>query len=315
MGQRLDIDTLTLLRGSLRELLESGPHDIAGSLSELGWDEVVADDPAAATTALFEEQGAACVATRALDGVVTAMLGLSGATAVVWPLVTSGSGPSSALDGGALDVRGIALRGGLAEVVVPTADGLVTADGGALDVRPVDGIDPDAGWVHVSGRVAAGAQIDGSWTDLAAAAQRALASELVGVCRGTLALATAHVTTREQFGRPIGSYQSVRHRLAEAHAAIAGAAALTASAWADGRAEAAAGAKAVAGWAQADVARHAMQVSGAMGLSWEHDLHRYVKRGYALDALLGSARMLARQQGAALLAGLDPPRVGSPLDA
>lgn len=311
----MDADTLTLLRGSLRELLESGPPDIAAALAELGWDEVVADDAAAANTALFEEQGETCTATGALDGIVAAALDLPASTVVVWPLVTSGPVASSVLDGGSIDVRGIALRRPAGEAVVPSADGIVAVDAAALEVRPVDGIDPDAGWVHLSGRIPVVARIDGSWADAAAAAQRALASELVGVSRGTLALATAHVTTREQFGRPIGSYQSVRHRLAEAHAAIAGATALTAAAWADGGVEAAAAAKAVAGWAQADVARHAMQVCGGMGLSWEHGLHRYVKRGYALDALLGSARLLARQQGAALLAGLDPPRVGSPLDA
>ncbi|HVU72968.1 MAG TPA: acyl-CoA dehydrogenase family protein [Mycobacteriales bacterium] len=308
----MDAETAALLRTSLREVFATDPPDVAAALAELGWDDVEADDEAAATRLLFEVHGEARAATAALERTVRSGLALAADVTIAWPNPTAGARPSSALAGDRVDVRGIALRSSTGPLAVPTPDGVVLVDGASVAREPVRGIDPDAGWIALDGSAAVTAKVAGEWAAVVPGALRALASELVGVSRATLALATAHVTSREQFGRPIGSYQSVRHRLAEAYAAIAGAEALVADAWLDGGAGAAATAKAVAGWAHADVARHALQVCGAMGVSWEHDLHRFVKRGYALDALLGSARVIAREQGGALLAGAAPVRVAGP---
>jgi alkylation response protein AidB-like acyl-CoA dehydrogenase len=198
-------------------------------------------------------------------------------------------------------------------LAVPTDAGLVIAEPSRLASAPVNGIDPDVGWSVVTGPADVVGAVDGRWPDALAAARRAIASELVGVSTGMLALATAHVTSREQFGRPIGAYQSVRHRMAEAYAHVEGARATVDAAWADGGAASAAAAKAVAGRAHADAARHCLQVCGAMGLSWEFDLHRFVRRGYALDTLIGSFRQLARAHGQDLLAGSALTRVGSPV--
>ena len=110
-------------------------------------------------------------------------------------------------------------------------------------------------------------------------------------------VAVAHASERRQFGRPIGANQAVRHRLAEAYSDVVGARALVAAAWEDGSPSAAAWAKAVAGTAQDAVAKQAIQVCGAIGLSEEHELPRLVRRGFALDALLGSAAMVHGRLG------------------
>ncbi len=136
-----------------------------------------------------------------------------------------------------------------------------------------------------------------------AAAHRALASELLGLSRGALALAVRHVSDRTQFGRPIGSFQAVRHRLAEAYAWAAGTEALVEAAWEDRSRRSAATAKAHAGHTHALVVRHGMQVSGAMGLTWEYDLHRYVRRGFLLNVVLGSSDTLAGWIATELLTG------------
>jgi alkylation response protein AidB-like acyl-CoA dehydrogenase len=122
-------------------------------------------------------------------------------------------------------------------------------------------------------------------------------------------MAVAHTSSREQYGRPIASFQAVRHRLAEAHVWITAARTTVETAWTlaggDGAAWAARIAKLRAGRAQADVLRHTVQVLGAMGLTLESDMHRHVTRAAALDALLGDHRSLAEAAGADLLAGAD----------
>jgi alkylation response protein AidB-like acyl-CoA dehydrogenase len=155
----------------------------------------------------------------------------------------------------------------------------------------------------VRGRVYATATTEfGPWCDVEWRARLAIASELVGVAHRIVDLAAAQVSTRRQFGRPIASNQAVRFRLAEAYVEMVGAQALIAAAWQDRSPAAARWAKAAAGSAHDAVAKHAMQVCGAIGLSEEHPLPRLVRRGMALDALLGSASSQQLQIGKELFA-------------
>jgi alkylation response protein AidB-like acyl-CoA dehydrogenase len=119
-------------------------------------------------------------------------------------------------------------------------------------------------------------------------ARLALASELIGVANKMVELASAHVTDRFQFGRPIGSNQAVRFRVADAYAEVAGAQSLISAAWRDGSEQAALTAKTVAGRAHSTVVNNVLQVGGAIGLSEEHPFPHLARRGFALDALLGS---------------------------
>ena len=118
-----------------------------------------------------------------------------------------------------------------------------------------------------------------------------------------LELARAHALERVQFGRPISSFQAVRHRLAETLVAIETARAALAAAWEDRSPLAPAIAKALAGRSARTAARHCQQVLAGMGFTTEHPLHRYIRRVLVLDELFGSSRSLTRALGADTVAG------------
>jgi hypothetical protein len=130
-----------------------------------------------------------------------------------------------------------------------------------------------------------------------AAGRRALGWWLTGLGRAMLGLARSHALDRVQFGRPVASFQAVRHRLAETLVALDGAEAtlLAAADEADGIGSMLA--KAAAGHAALAAARHCQQVLGGIGFTAEHGLHRHVRRALVLDGLLGSARELTREAG------------------
>ncbi|MCW2654631.1 MAG: acyl-CoA dehydrogenase [Mycobacterium sp.] len=118
---------------------------------------------------------------------------------------------------------------------------------------------------------------------------------LIGSSRAMLSLACRHTLDRVQFGRPVASFQAVRHRLAETFVAIEGAEATLRAA--NGNLGSLL-AKAAAGQAALTAARHCQQVLGGIGFTAEHDLHRHLRRTLILDGLLGSSRELIREAGA-----------------
>ncbi len=147
-----------------------------------------------------------------------------------------------------------------------------------------------------------------------AAGRRALGWWLLGTGRAMLDLARSHVLDRVQFGRPLASFQAVRHRLAETLVALDGAEATLVAATAASTAEAgdelsALLAKAAAGHAALTAARHCQQVLGGMGFTAEHGLQRHVRRALVLDGLLGSSRELTREAGALIVENRTAPRL------
>jgi alkylation response protein AidB-like acyl-CoA dehydrogenase len=123
----------------------------------------------------------------------------------------------------------------------------------------------------------------------------ALAAELVGVAQATLDAAVGHAKLREQFGRPIGSYQAVSHRCADMFVALESARSHASyAAWAveygsDQAELAASQAKAGASEAAVFCAQSNIQIHGGIGFTWEHDAHLYLKRARSGAALLGTA--------------------------
>jgi alkylation response protein AidB-like acyl-CoA dehydrogenase len=123
----------------------------------------------------------------------------------------------------------------------------------------------------------------------------ALATGTVGACRAIFEQTLQYAKDREQYGRPIGSFQALKHRLADMYLAVERAtslcyfAALTIAEEDDRRAEAAALAKAAAGDCQRLLAQDGLQLHGGIGFTWEHDLHFLLKRAKTGDALLGTA--------------------------
>ena len=313
----MDAEEIDLLTGSLRAVFAGDGADIPGQLRELGWDEVTAAGPAAATTLLFTEKGRALSPAALLDDVVLPLLrpglvtSLGGADLVCYPYPGSGSaaGPSST----PLGVTGILLRrpGPDERLVIPVAEpggvSLAVAPASAFTVTPLPSLDPAAGWYAVAGPAPAGRCDGDAWGTAVSAAHRALAAEITGTAERALELAVEHTSSRRQFNAPIAAFQAVRHRLADGYVAIAAARALLAAAFGDvsgPSAVAAAAAKARAGRAHQTVSTAAVQVCGAMGATLEHPLHQYVNRGAVLDGLLGSSGELTAELGAVVRAAV-----------
>jgi alkylation response protein AidB-like acyl-CoA dehydrogenase len=128
--------------------------------------------------------------------------------------------------------------------------------------------------------------------DRAAAGTAAL---LVGLAERMLALTAAYAKERRQFGKPIGSFQAVKHHLADARVALEFARPATyRAAWSLATAQPtlshdASMAKAMASEAADLAARVALQVHGAIGYTWECDLHFFLKQTWALSRAWGDA--------------------------
>jgi alkylation response protein AidB-like acyl-CoA dehydrogenase len=169
----------------------------------------------------------------------------------------------------------------------------------------VQGLDPALGLFEVVGEFETAWAVEptaADWLAATALGQLALGNELVGAGRTMLELARTHALERMQFGRPIGSFQAVRHRLAESLVALEAAAALLDAAWEDLSPVTSAMAKAFAGRSVRTVARHAQQVLAGIGFTTEHPLHRSIRRTIVLDQLLGSGSALTRTLGTDILA-------------
>ena len=118
-----------------------------------------------------------------------------------------------------------------------------------------------------------------------------------GLGLAMLGLARSHALHRVQFGRPIASFQAVRHRLAETLVALDGAEATLLAAADEAGGVGSVLAKAAAGHVALTAARHCQQVLGGIGFTAEHGLHQHVRRPLVLNGLLGSARELTREAG------------------
>jgi alkylation response protein AidB-like acyl-CoA dehydrogenase len=135
----------------------------------------------------------------------------------------------------------------------------------------------------------------------------ALAVEACGVARRALEYAIEHASTREQFGKKIGSYQAVSHPLADAYTRLELARSLALwAAWcvAEGDEQApvaAASAKAFAGEAAVAICETSIQVHGGIGFTWEHVLHRLYKRALWIESFGTSGTRLRAEVAASLL--------------
>jgi alkylation response protein AidB-like acyl-CoA dehydrogenase len=126
----------------------------------------------------------------------------------------------------------------------------------------------------------------------------AYAAELLGLAQRALDMAVAYAKDRVQFGRPIGSFQAVKHRCADMLVDVEGMrSAVYWAAWTLGNADAADEERAIAAstaksWcsdAASRVLASALQVHGGIGFTWEHDLHLYLKRAHLDAAAFGDA--------------------------
>lgn len=183
----------------------------------------------------------------------------------------------------------------------------VAADAPGVTAEPVGGTDitTDAGVVRLDGHDAPASAvltgIDGDRARCVVVALTACASAgIAGWCVGAV---TAHLRTREQFGRPIGSFQALQHRAAML---LVNAELAAAAAWDAVRADgdsaeqhriAAAGAAVTAVAAAPDLVLDALTMFGAIGFTWEHDLHLYWRRATSLAGAVGPTSRWTRRMG------------------
>lgn len=183
-------------------------------------------------------------------------------------------------------------------VAAQTADGLgafLVEDPGGEHVptfdptRKVGRVPLDATPARRLDRGDAGVQ----WRRWADEAATALCAEVVGCCDQALHLATEYAKVREQFGRPIGAFQAIRHMAADmlhrTELARVGThyAAWAADTGAADRERAAAMAKSWVGEAGVAVTGECIQIHGGVGFTWDCDAHLFYKRAKANDLLLG----------------------------
>ncbi len=294
-----DNDELALVRSSLRHAIDADtPDGIVGALLDEGWNDLVDADAAAAITVLAEEAGAARSAAPAAD------------LAVLW-------GAGLAADASTAVIHdGVVLAGAsrASRFVWLTDDSVRSAPAGTVTLAPAGGFDPALGAQRATVTVAGDVVADATSAERAlAAGRRALASQMVGAADQMLADTVAYVVERQQYGRPIGSFQAVKHRLADAKIATAAASAATAAAWEhhggpDGTTLAIA-AKCLGGRAQTAASTHCFQVHGGIAFTAEHGFQQWVRRGLLLDTLLGGHEQLTPELGRRLIAAGGVPRV------
>jgi alkylation response protein AidB-like acyl-CoA dehydrogenase len=183
-----------------------------------------------------------------------------------------------------------------ADVVLLHERGVLRRHAGSeVDVEPVEGVDAARRLGRVRPRGAGDVVADDRATVELAFDRGVLgtAAQLVGLAHAMLDLTVAYVVERHQFGVPVGSFQAVKHHLANARLAIEFAEpAVMRAAWSIAHGEPTrerdvSMAKALATDAAETTGRAALQCHGAIGYTVEHDLHLYLKRSWALARTWG----------------------------
>lgn len=247
----------------------------------------------------LEELGRSLAPTPLLSSVVTAEALLAGADedarARLLPRIAAGE-VAAYVDG----AGATALDADLATVlVVATDDGLFEVDPEAADRTWVPTMDQTLRLARVRCGLADATRIG----DAAPARERvalvgavAVAALQVGTAARGLDMTVAYSKERVQFGRPIGSFQALKHRMAdllvlvEMARSAAWAASYAVAAGAPNAAQLAHVAKSYCGDALDRVAAETVQLHGGIAITWEHDAHLVFKRAHALGQLYGTAR-------------------------
>jgi alkylation response protein AidB-like acyl-CoA dehydrogenase len=181
---------------------------------------------------------------------------------------------------------------------------LIKGKPNGMTVAPLDAMDQTRRWSQVTFenmKLDAGAVMGSAhnaWPSLTRALEWAtagLCAEMIGGGQKVLETSTEYAKTRHQFGKPIGIYQAVSHKLADMLVQSESArsttyyAAWTVDADAPDRSLASSIAKAYVSDAYRKIAGDGIQVHGGIGFTWEHDLHLYLKRAKASEVTLGDA--------------------------
>jgi alkylation response protein AidB-like acyl-CoA dehydrogenase len=301
----------------VRELAESdNPYDDAiwNEMCELGWPGIAISEEHGGQglgivelVILQEELGYACapspMISNAYAGAVIEAAGSDEQKSRWLPGIASGEQRGAAEftnDTGAI----VGAAQGAAILVLADGEGAKLVEPGDAELGRLDLIDTTRAYFRVD--ASGGEPLPGEVARAVDIGTVALAAELVGVAQRALEMATEYAKERQQFGRPIGAYQAVSHRLAEMLWDVEEARSLVYfAAWAAGAEPetlplAASMAKARASDSATAVTHNAIQTFGGIGFTWEHDIHFFLKRARVSAELLGSARR-HRERVAALV--------------
>lgn len=186
---------------------------------------------------------------------------------------------------------GYVVNGDVADVVI-AADGDRLSRWTRFTSHRVDAMD----LTRRLARVDADETVDiGADPGLADTAALLLAAEQIGAASRCLDLTVQYTKDRVQFGRPIGSFQALKHRMADLYVAVQSARAVVDEAIAAPSPTSAALARFTASEAFTKVAAEAVQMHGGIAITWEHDIQLYFKRAHGSAQLLGPAREYLRR--------------------
>jgi alkylation response protein AidB-like acyl-CoA dehydrogenase len=198
-------------------------------------------------------------------------------------------------------------------LLVPTGDGLWAVDAADARLTPLTSLDLTRTLADVVLDGAPGRRVGdlaAAWPAALATGATLLASEQLGVAQWCLDTTVEYVKTRHQFGRPVGSFQALKHRLAELWVAITQARAVAryaAGCLADESPDLAVAvglAQAHCGPVAVRAAEECVQLHGGIGFTWEYPAHLYLKRAKADAIALGTAER--HRAALADLVGLPP---------
>jgi alkylation response protein AidB-like acyl-CoA dehydrogenase len=286
-----------------------GRVDLAVVLEECG----AAIAPIPLLSSIGLAAGVLRVAGSAFDDVLDAIGGGAVAALAAHPPGCRLPGVPMTLQNGRLHGRAIAVpnlpRAELIVTLASSPDGPVAAVvrvGDGVAVRAVESTDPaqPVADVEIDTQPVVTAPVDVE--SALATPLLAAAADLVGVAGAALASSVEHAKTRHQFGKPIGAFQGIKHALADNYVAVERARSLSyaAAARLDDSATspsagwtAAALAKAAAAEAAVGCARTGVQVHGALGQTWEHDMHLYLRHAWQGASMLGDSRALYHAVG------------------
>ena len=322
MSDFVDADDLALLASGFEAAMAEapGPGEADQALYDLGWAELLDAAPAQGAATAFSALGRSNSAASLLDDVVANALGIAVSldTCVVFPSPHKATAPGQRR-GDTVVIEGLVSArlemANTAVLAVGNGEGAVatTVDTALLHVSAAKGVDPGHAYRRLSMEIAADALTPlatrGTWEAAVAAAQVALAHQLMGGARWMLAEARQHAIDRVQFSRPVASFQAIRHKLAESLVQFEGAASVAQGCLHDPDPLLAALAKSLAGQAALTTATNAQQVLAGIGFTAEHQFHRWMKRTLVIDTLFGSANSLPAEIGHNLLSEGSAPRL------
>jgi alkylation response protein AidB-like acyl-CoA dehydrogenase len=178
------------------------------------------------------------------------------------------------------------VNGDVADVVVAAADGKLTrwTEFTRQSVTPMD---PTRRLARLAPTTTTELGSDPGLADLAAIL---LAVEQIGAASRCLDLTVAYTKDRVQFGRPIGSFQALKHRMADLYVLVQSSRAVVDDAVADPTPTGAALARVLASEAFSAVAAESIQMHGGIAITWEYDIQLYFKRAHGSAQLLGPPR-------------------------